>query len=160
MVQADDRDRCGDHICTTGEDYFNCPSDCDFTPPVKENYRSLCGNGVCEKGEDFKICNADCISPFEIEENKTQNMTTTAVVLALMIIFGVIIFFFVKATMRSKVTFKGTLTGLEQKGQQLQGDQTTFSSLSQKIHKAVTKEELMQKMKKSKEYREIMNNEQ
>ena len=148
-------------ICNSGEHYFNCPSDCKFEPVVKRDYRSTCGNGVCEEGEDFKVCNADCISPFEIKDNRAANSKTAIIVLALMGIFGVLIYFFVRSAMRSKVTFKDSLANLEQKStQQLQGEQTTFSSLSQKIHKEVTKEELMERMKKSKEYQEMINNEQ
>lgn len=158
-VYAADIDRCGDNICNPDEHYFNCPNDCRFEPPVKKDYRSACGNGVCEDGEDHRVCNADCIAPYQIEENKSQNVMTTAIVFALLAIFGILIFFFYKATMRSKVTFKNSLTNLEQRSsQELKGDQTTFSSLSQKIHKGVTKQELMEKMKKSKEYREMMNN--
>ena len=158
-VYAGDLDRCGDRICNTGENYFNCPTDCDFNPVKKEDYRSICGNGICEKGEDYKICNIDCISPYEIEENRSQNMGRASIVLALLLIFAILVYYLFRAAIRNKVTFKDSLVNLEQRSdQQLQGEQTTFSSLSQNINKEVTKEELIRRMRKSKEYQEMINN--
>jgi hypothetical protein len=46
-------DPCGDGICQSGEDWQNCPEDCD--PP------NTCGNGICESYESPTNCPEDCL---------------------------------------------------------------------------------------------------
>lgn len=45
---------CGNNICDQGEDFLNCPADCE-TPE--------CGNGKCEISENYYSCSKDCTRP-------------------------------------------------------------------------------------------------
>lgn len=60
-VPSSQMSQCGNFVCETGENYLNCPSDCE-APQVNE---SICGNGVCEVGEDEFSCFVDCYVPQE-----------------------------------------------------------------------------------------------
>jgi len=46
---------CGDGKCADGENFENCPQDCE-----KPN---LCGNGKCDEGENPDNCGQDCKAP-------------------------------------------------------------------------------------------------
>jgi len=45
---------CGDGVCTSPEDSYNCTIDCSEPLPT------LCGNGYCDAGEDRCSCPDDC----------------------------------------------------------------------------------------------------
>jgi len=49
---------CGDLICQTNEDGYNCAIDCGSPPPDP-----FCGDGTCDANEDSCICSADCGAP-------------------------------------------------------------------------------------------------
>jgi hypothetical protein len=42
--------RCGDGLCTHGEDRENCVQDC-----------ATCGDGICDENEDKEVCPDDCV---------------------------------------------------------------------------------------------------
>lgn len=49
---------CGDLICQTNEDGYNCATDCGPPPPDP-----FCGDGTCDANEDSCVCSADCGAP-------------------------------------------------------------------------------------------------
>ncbi|MEM7827044.1 MAG: hypothetical protein QXQ40_02360 [Candidatus Aenigmatarchaeota archaeon] len=57
---------CGDGICDTGENCYNCASDCgcaggQYCSPKSQRCVSyVCGNGACEPGESAENCCNDC----------------------------------------------------------------------------------------------------
>lgn len=54
---------CGNGSCDSGEDFLNCPSDCE----VPE-----CGNSKCEISESYYTCPRDCEKPVEDLNSMTQ----------------------------------------------------------------------------------------
>jgi hypothetical protein len=62
--------KCGDGLCTSGEDRISCPEDCakcgDGVCDVGETKQNcpkdcvICGDGVCDVGENRETCPEDC----------------------------------------------------------------------------------------------------
>lgn len=54
---------CGNGKCEYGENYTNCPSDCD-EPDEPDDV--VCGDGVCEGNENKQNCPSDCGEPSKL----------------------------------------------------------------------------------------------
>jgi len=62
--------KCGDGLCTSGEDRISCPEDCarcgDGICDVGETKQNcpkdcvICGDGICDVGENRETCTEDC----------------------------------------------------------------------------------------------------
>ncbi len=61
---------CGNLICDTGEDEFNCMLDCRTFP--------TCGNSVCELdlGEGPVTCAGDCVPPFRLQQDTSTPVSS------------------------------------------------------------------------------------
>jgi len=54
---------CGNGVCEIGEDFLNCPSDCEVPK---------CGNHMCELSENYLNCPKDCEKPKQDLNTMTQ----------------------------------------------------------------------------------------
>ncbi len=59
---------CGDGLCQSGEDKYNCPADCKPAPLVE------CGDGLCEDPENEETCPVDCV--VVVEPEPSQDIST------------------------------------------------------------------------------------
>lgn len=70
IVQTDEPEICGNHVCAYGENHTNCPADCPDTG-------LFCGDAVCNNGETQSTCCTDCRCPgsYQCINNECQATT-------------------------------------------------------------------------------------